>query len=259
MKKLILSLLAVSTASVGFAQDSKLSMSADLTWTSEYVFRGFRLANGSFQPSLEVGYANAYVGAWANQALDDADTDEIDLYAGYKFVVEGDWSVDLGVTRYTYDVPNDPQPAAPAPAISSRKGSADTTEAYIGLTGGNFAGFTPSVYVYHDFDLETYTYQASVGYSIPLSTLGTSLDWSASLGYVTNVGQDFIFANGFSGKTSFRDFYYYSVGVNVPYKLAENATLTGGVNYAASESGNELANNRDDGTIYYTLGVTLGF
>ena len=109
-------------------------------------------------------------------------------------------------------------------------------------------GFTPSVYGYYDYKLDNYTAQASIGYSVPVKQLGTSLDFAVTYGFTPNTGKyNKNVANG----------SYYGAGVTVPYKLAPNATLTGGLQYAYSDENN--SNYRQNYKLYYTVGLALGF
>jgi hypothetical protein len=80
-----------------------------------------------------------------------------------------------------------------------------------------------------------------VGYSIPLESAGTSLDFTVTLGNVSDpdVGDDYI---------------YYGIGVNLPYKLTEKATFAVGAQYASNDldgSGRQppLVHGRPDGWI----------
>ena len=238
MKKIALALAALATGSFAFAQEvapaKSYSVTVDFTYASEYVFRGVKNSDASFQPSVEVAYSNAYVGVWSNQSFDTGapgsgkDFDEIDLYAGYTFAINSDWNLDGGLTRYTYD-----------DSVASGD-DADSTEAYLGLTGGSYSGFKPSFYVYHDFDNEFTTYQASAGYSIALTRFGTSLDFAATLGYITQPGED--------------DQFYWGAGVTLPFKLSENATLTVGGQYASIDE-----SSLEQDHFYWTTGLTVGF
>ena len=43
------------------------------------------------------------------------------------------------------------------------------------------SGFTPGLYLYYDFDLEWFTAQANLGFSVPMDNLGTTLDLAAEV------------------------------------------------------------------------------
>jgi len=226
MKKiLVLALSALATAGVSRAD---YSLSSDLTYASEYIFRGVQLGDTTLHPSIEFTQNDFYLGMWAALPIDQVEskgwTNEFDFYAGYSKELSDKASLDLGVTYYYYP-----------------DGNVDeSTEAYLGLTF-DVGGFTPAFYGYYDFDLEVYTLQGSVGYSIPMAGAGTSLDLSATYGYVEPDQAD--------------SYSYYGASAQIPYKLNENATLTVGVHYASNDIGQGI----EDDFIYFTAGVTIGF
>ena len=107
-------------------------------------------------------------------------------------------------------------------------------------TRWTLGGFTPSTYAYYDFKLKAWTFQGSLGYSVPLKDIGTSLDLNGTIGTVQTDGGD--------------DYSYYSVGVTVPFKLSETAKFNLGVTYTT----NNLAGAKDPG-LWFTAGLTVGF
>ena len=244
MKKIAITLAVLSAGFSAHAADATVAASTpaytvttDVTYASEYVFRGQKNSNAAFQASAEVGYQNFYGGVWTNQPIRSSETDEVDLYLGYGFPLQNDWKIDAGITSYNY----------PETVVNTKTGFS-TYETYLGLTGGNFSGFTPSVYAYYDWKLDTYTLQGSVGYSLPIKQIGTSLDFSVTYGYAANTGS---YASNKAPGT------YWGAGVTVPYKLAPNATLTGGLQYAGNDE--DLTGYGEHYKLYYTVGLTLGF
>jgi len=229
MKKTAL-ILAFLAGSLGLnAQESKLSYSVtvDFPYASKYVFRGIEYAKDSIQPSIEIATGNFYAGVWSNQPVTNNSDNEFDFYAGYGIPMNDTWKLDVGATLYYY-------PEADTSSFEEK-----TFEGYVGLTG-TVAGFTPGIYAYYDFDLKAFTLQGSVGYSIPLETAGTSLDFSVTLGNVSpDVGDDYM---------------YYGVGVNLPYKLTERATFAIGAQYASND-----LDGADDNHLWFTAGLTVGF
>jgi uncharacterized protein (TIGR02001 family) len=234
MKKTILALAALAVGASAYAQEAKttdLSVTLDLTYVTDYVFRGATLAGASFQPSVEAAYGDFYAGVWHSDAISGTNTagigdSETDFYAGYGFAVTEKISIDVGATRYVY----------------SGGSSGDTTEAYAGLSFDVL--LSPSVYYYYDFDLEISSYIGSIGYSLPVESIGTSLDFSGSVGYIQRSG-----LNG-------DDYTYGSVGVSVPYKLSDTATLTAGVQYILNDTD---ALDGDNDLVVGTVGISIGF
>lgn len=231
MKKTALILVALVGVSIAQAQvqESKLSYSVtvDFPYASKYVFRGKESAKESLQPSIEVASGNFYAGIWTNQPITNNSDNEFNFYGGYGVPLNDIWKVDLGGTFYYYP--------------EADKSSADehTFEGYVGITG-TVAGFTPGIYAYYDFDVKAFTLQGSVGYSVPLESSGTSLDFSVTLGNVSpDVGDDYL---------------YWGVGVNLPFKLSEKATFAVGAQYAS----NDLDGVKGD-HLWFTTGLTVGF
>lgn len=224
MKKLLLiGLATVATCGIARAQ---YSLSLDLTFASDYVFRGVQLADNTLHPSLEFGYDDFYAGVWAATPIDNRSSagyiDEYDLYVGYGWALSDTMQLDAGVTHYYYPEAN------------------STTEGYVGLNF-DLEGFTPGVYVYRDIDLDTWTYQLNLGYSMPLETAGTSLDLSAFVGRVDP--DDFV------------HYTYYGASAVMPFALNDNTTLSVGLHYAHNDLGPTIENDHFFGTV----GVTMGF
>lgn len=231
MKKTILALAAlaagVSASAAEASKASELAVTLDVTYVSDYVFRGVKLADASIQPSVEAAYGDFYAGLWHSDAISDGAASfsgsETDLYAGYNLAINETFSADLGVTRYTYN--------------GGSQG--DTTEVFGGLKANVL--LSPSVYYYYDFDLEVSSYIGSVGYSVPVEKVGVSVDLSATYGYIQVPGNDYS---------------YWGVGVAVPYKLSETAKLTGAVNYTSVDTSSL---NPDQDQVVFSVGLSVGF
>ncbi|HLP02133.1 MAG TPA: TorF family putative porin [Opitutaceae bacterium] len=219
MKKTIALCSALLVSGAAFAADeapapvteSSYAVTLDFPYVTNYVFRGQEIARSSLQPSVEIAYDGFYAGVWSNVPLrkeHDGDVSkEIDLYAGWTPKLTDNLSADVGLTYYWY------------PWLDGT-GNDDSIEAFGGLnlTLGNI---TPAVYVYRDLDLDVTTVQTSVGYSLPLTTLGTSLDFNATFGAVfPDDGEKYC---------------YYSAGVSLPYKLSDSLKLTLGVTYTEND------------------------
>ncbi len=210
-------------------EEKKLSYSVtmDFPYASKYVFRGIEKTKDTIQPSVEITSNNLYAGVWMNQPFSKKSENEIDFYAGYGIPLDDIWKLDVGGTYYYY------------PEADRSVSVKHSLEGYIGITG-TVAGFTPGVYAYYDVDLKEVIFQGSVGYSIPLKEYGTSLDFTATLGHDSpEVGDDYL---------------YWGVGVNLPFKLSQKATLVLGGQYAAND-----LDGVDDNHLWFTAGLTVGF
>ena len=225
--KTSLALAALVAGVSAQAQDAKsdLSVTVDVTYVSDYLFRGAKLGDASVQPSVEAAYGDFYAGAWHSSEVSHSDgATETDLYAGYGFAINETFSLDAGVTRYTYDGGSD----------------LDSTEVYVGVSADVL--LSPSAYYYYDFDYETYTIEGSIGHSFPIDAIKASLDLSAKVGHVGAPGDD---------RT------YYVGGAAVPFKLSDTATLTVGVDYVVND-GDNLIDGDEDG-IVGKAGISIGF
>lgn len=227
MKKILV--LALATLATTGVSKADYSLSLDLSAASEYIFRGVQLGDNTLHPSIELTKEDFYIGMWSALPIDQMQskgwTNEFDFYTGFTKELSDKTSVDLGITYYYYPDSN----------------VTDTAELYAGVKF-DVGGFTPAVYGYYDWDLEVFTLQGSVGYSVPMAGAGTSLDLSATYGYVSpDVGDSYS---------------YYGASAQVPYKLNENSTLTVGVHYTTNDT--EMAGT-DKWWIYYTAGITIGF
>ncbi|RKX34792.1 MAG: hypothetical protein DRP71_05925 [Verrucomicrobia bacterium] len=225
MKKTLTALALAAALGSGSASYAAFTLSTDLTFGSEYVFRGIKLADNTLHPSVEAGFDNFYIGIWGALPTEKRSSmgyiDEWDAYAGYMFSLSDNLSLDIGATYYYYPIDQD----------------FGTFEPYVGLSW-DLDGWSPGLYAYYDTDLETWTGQGSVGYSIPLASVGTSLDLTGTFGYVKpNEGDDYM---------------YYGVSAVVPYQISKNASVSAGVHWASHD-----IEGLDDNHVYFTVSVTM--
>jgi len=244
IKKTILALAAL-TAGVSAqaaeaaqaAKSSALSVTADISYVSHYVFRGVLVADDSVQPSIEATYGDFYAGVWNSNDINSDGGNETDLYIGYGYKVSESIKLDVGVTRYLYE----------------GQSSDDTTEFYIGANVDTF--LKPSVYAYYDDEdsnAGVATYTASIGHSFALDVIGSSLDVSALVGFV----------NAYDSQ----EYLYGVLGAAIPYKLSENATLTVGVDYVVNDDNyfgaagvEPTLDNGSRDEVVYKAGLAIGF
>ncbi|MDR3141623.1 MAG: hypothetical protein LBU37_07865 [Tannerellaceae bacterium] len=100
-KKVVLSVFIVALSSIGgmYAQESEnveVGLSGDVV--SSYVWRGFKQAGASVQPSLSVGYKGLSISAWASTDIGGNGSKEVDFTLGY--AVGG---LGLALTDYWWD------------------------------------------------------------------------------------------------------------------------------------------------------------
>lgn len=207
---------------------SDLSVSATFAWESDYIFRGVRLADEYFAPSVDVSYGDFYAGVWAalpveSPAIDGEIDSETDLYGGYGLGINDAMSADFGFTYYTYT-----------------GGLEDTFEIYAGLSFE--VPLSPAIYVFYDFDLEAFTFEGSAGYMIEL-TDEHGVELSSYLGYVEPDEGD--------------SYAYFGFGAAYTYAFTENASASFGVNYYANED--TLVTDSSSSKFTLTASFTAGF
>ena len=243
IKKTLLA-LAVLTAGVSAqaqtavaAQSSALSVTADISYVSEYVFRGNSLAGDSIQPSVKATYGDFYASVWNSNDLNSDGVNETDLTAGYGYKLSDSIKLDVGVIRYLYE----------------GQSADDVTEFYVGASVDTL--LKPSFYAYYaeeGVNAGVATYTASIGHSVALSVIGSSLDLSALVGFVNAYDDE--------------EYVYGVISAAIPYKLSENATLTVGVDYVANDDdqlgagfgSTETLDNGNDAFVY-KVGLAIGF
>jgi uncharacterized protein (TIGR02001 family) len=227
MKKLLATTLFATVIAVGTSADAAFTLSGDLTFGSDYVDRGVKLAECTVHPSIEASVDDSYFGVWGALPLEKRNSkgyiDEWDFYAGYGYTLSDTVSLDLGATLYYYPIDQ----------------ADDTGEAYAGINW-DLERWTPGIYGYYDFDLDggTWTLQGSIGYSIPMASAGTSADLSATGGYVSSSDGD--------------SYSYYGVSAVVPYQISASASVSAGVHWASHN-----IDSLEDNHFYVTVSVSF--
>jgi uncharacterized protein (TIGR02001 family) len=219
------------------------SITSNFSFTSEYVFRGTKVTDQAFQPSVEVDSNNFDLGLWTSQPILHNQQNEVDIYGGYKYAVNKDLSAQVVATYYDY----------PEFDRNSRKnidGAKESFEPGIGLTY-TIAGFSPSAFYYYDVILKQSTGLGSIGYALPLARLGTELDLTGYIGTVS--ARD---ATPSLTQNVHQSYTYVGGDVSLPYKLAANTTLTLATHYA-NNFNTPVGTKRD--LVWWSVGLTMGF
>jgi hypothetical protein len=134
------------------------SATGEIDYTSAYVFRGAQITAASVQPTLTAQWGDVYATAWANRALQPAESSELDLTLG---ATKGPF--DAGVTAYTYP------------------GRGKTTyEPYVGFTR-DAKDVKASLYAYQDVTLHVTTFEAKASASA-FSFKHASLSFEGAIG-----------------------------------------------------------------------------
>ena len=230
MKKILLAsaVLGITSAAPLAAQAQDYSISASIDYVTEYVFRGVSLEDEAIQPGVEVAVGDFAVGAWASAGFgsdSQADTDELDLYAGYSFGLTDLISGSVGVTNYIYP------------------DSQDTFEFSLG--GALDTVLAPSLTAYYDVTLESFTLEGGVGHSFPLADK-TSFDLGITAGLVDVSGGNYEYA---------------SASASLGYGFADNFSGYVGANYVinSEDSLDFDGPTADDNLLWFGVGVASGF
>jgi uncharacterized protein (TIGR02001 family) len=219
------------------------SITSNFSFTSEYVFRGTKVTDQAFQPSVEVDSNNFDLGIWTSQPIVHNEQNEIDIYGGYKYAVTKDLSVQAVVTYYDY-------PEFNKTSKTNIDGARNSFEPGIGATY-TIAGFSPSAFYYYDTVLKQNTGLGSLGYALPLASLGTELDLTGYYGIVG--GRDVIPS---LKKGVHQSYKYTGADLSLPYKLAANTTLTLAAHYA--NNFHTPAGTKKD-LVWWSVGLAIGF
>lgn len=235
MSKLtLLATALLASSALAFAQEATpvqadaptLSFTLKNTVASEYIFRGQEYGDLTYSPSLSAAWRDFYAGVVGtvsdNLLLGDY---EIDGYVGAGRALSERLSIDGGVVLYHYSGRN----------VLGKTGN-DTVEPYAGLVATT-GPVKVSLYYYYDLMIDDSTYEFAAAYSLPLEALRTSLNLTATAGYVTgDLTENYYIVD---------DYVYYGLRAELPFVLRENATLTLGlsvtdVNEDAINRGAEL-------------------
>jgi uncharacterized protein (TIGR02001 family) len=188
--------------------------------TSHYLFRGVELAGPSFQPWIDYSKGPLSVGVWSSFALEDrvsGDSDpEIDFYGYYTFSTKsGALSLVPGFYLYTY----------PDARQSDGVYSATFEPSLAAIFSVAGVQLTPKIY--YDAMLEGATYEITAAMAVPLTSLGTELDFSATAG--TFKWND-VTADATPAVKNWGD--YWTIGVAIPVQISLRSKLTVAVTYS---------------------------
>ena len=228
------------------AQDSGESkVTADFGYASRYVFRGVERAGSSAQASVEYAAHGFRGSVWTNQPLRSEQDGEIDLTTAYAHQVSEKLNIELALTAY--------YPTSAGAGATER-----SIEAGITATWTPISGFTPSVSLQHDFQLESNSAQAALACSVALTKLGAFLELSAFAGW-----SDARNARPDEGGPRVGDGYGYFGGeAHIPYRMGAHTTVIAGIHATTTVGqGRTLAvpGRFARSNLWLTLGVSVDF
>jgi len=223
-----------------------LSIGADVTFSSKYVWRGLLLTDGPvMQAGATVAWKGLSLNLWGNLDLDDVngnrgEFNEMDITLDYTHELIGPLSGSVGLVFY--DFPNTPFNA--------------TTEIYAGLSADVL--LQPSLTAYFDIDEADGVYLSlDVGHSFELPDLAenvsAALDLSAGFGWGDADYNRFYFGAASSG---FSDFHS---SLSLPISLGEYVTVAPSVGYHCVLDDDLRAGVVDDDNIVYGITLSVSF
>jgi hypothetical protein len=200
-----------------------------LAYDSQYIFRGVNILGGGFGSgateggslvSADVNY-NKFgftIGAWyaasinetrngfGGRGFQDSTYTELDLYLSYAHTF-GPVTVSAGYIYYLF------------PDAAGSDANLDTHEFNVGVSTSVIPFVTPSLTFYYDVDLFEGGYlEFKLASSIPVIADKLSIDPYALVSY------------DFEYNSSTSDWNHFQAGINIPYHITPNVTISG---YAA--------------------------
>jgi len=185
---------------------------------SQYLFRGMRYGGAAFQPTAEVSYGSVVGGFWGSFPLRDkvrgVSDPELDIYASTTVPITPAIALVPGFTWYHF-------PNAERSAGSHRQ----LFEPNLAVTYTG-AGFRITPKLYYDLVRDGFTGELSAFYALPLTRIGTELDFTASVG--SYLWQDAVKTTAPATK-NWGD--YGSAGVAMPFQISSAGRVTLGFGY----------------------------
>jgi hypothetical protein len=279
-KTLLTAALALSLASSVYGQAaaassgplSDLTVSGSMDYESQYIFRGKKVTNSAFQPSVNFAYPvqggslNVYM--WTSQPIGrqsngtPGGNNEIDTGLYWQHAIPGvdNLTGEIGYQMYWYPNGGDGSFAAAAQRTHEFHVGAlyDTTS----LTSYK-VNLSPKVYLYHDVILDSTTLTGSIGYTWDLSDSvglkGVTLNPGFTLGW-TSIGRSFGDVGGQNWNNSFT---FWQLDLELDYKLNTSTTFFLAGHYAGNNDGtaggfgggNPQAAGSSENQIWLGLGV----
>lgn len=246
-KLIALGAVALVSASTAGAQ-SELSVTTSFTYETAYMFRGVKLAENTYFPSIDVSYDAFYAGVWAALPVDTRTDNEVDFYAGYGLQLSELMSLDLGATYYTY----------PSSTDKFFDGDVNTLEFYAGLAFE--VPYSPAFYVYYDIDVEAFTFELSAGHSIEIAE-NLTFDVSAAGGWV--VLDDDLDSADLTDLDTYDNYGYFVATVGFGYAVTEATSISIYASHSiATEDYGFMRGGRyevSDNETWFGFSVTAGF
>ena len=195
------------------------SITATPAFASQYMFRGARLSGPSFEPAIEYDAGPLALGVWSNfpisHKVPGQSDPEFDVYGSYACeIVKDTLTLQPGFTAYLY--PN---------ADKNNGFYKETFEPNVALNY-TVSGVKLTPKFYYDVVLQQATYEFTATYAVPLTNVGTELDFTGTAG--TFKATDAI-EHASPRYKNWGD--YYLIGVALPFQVTRSGKLSVGFAY----------------------------
>lgn len=175
-------ILGISASQAGAAE---LTLSGDVTFTSDYAFRG--ISQTEEAPALQGGLSLSdasgfYLSVWgSNVDFLSEGTLELDVMLGWSGAINDDWSTDVGIMRYGY-----PNTAIPGSNFWELYGSLSYKDLTFGLAYSDdyYANAGDFIYVYANYSYaitEAISLDLHVGQNEYDDSSSSYMDWSIGI------------------------------------------------------------------------------
>jgi len=224
----------------------------NVTFVTDYMFRGVHSGGPSFEPYVEYDSGPLALGVWTNfptdQTVPGVSDPEIDPYGSYTFTINDAFSIQPGFTWYNYP-------------------HADENNGFYKMTFEPNVAFNYTVSgvkfqpkIYYDMVLQGPTFELNISWAVPLKDLGSELDFLATVGtFKLNDA-----AKGANPEVE-NEGDYWLLGVSAPINFSANSKLIIGVAYTEGsankfkQSGVTFKNPLAEGRWVGSLGYTFTF
>jgi len=249
---MVLWAVALLPRDAGAFESSNPAWTTGSTLSTEYIFRGVKLAGFSAQPWVDYTAGPLTAGLWSNVAIDQHSTrysdPEIDFYGSYTFASHsGAFNLVPGFTCYAYPNAGDKESHHPITFEPS----------LAGVFSWHGVQFTPKVY--YDVILEGATFELTSALAVPLKSFGTELDFSATAGTY-----QWRKSARHASQAILNEGDYWSVGIAVPVQISFRSKVTAALSYSDGrnnffqQAGSVRRKNPDAGShVAFTLGYSL--
>lgn len=260
-KKTLILALATAAGSTPLAAQyadffpDEYGLTMQMEYQTLHLFRGLKQADDTFNPSVELGYGDAYLGwdGYFPTRGEDAVSQEHQIYVGADFALPNMDHLGLDLGTVVYDFPN-------------RPGNRNH-EFYGGLLFGNFQnaeGLEFTAYIRHDVDVKHTIFEPAVRYQHdfdgPQMLIPIRIRFDGYAGFLSDRKPVGHYRNqGLTPGDRLKDSYnYYGGSAQIFFRIDPNATLGTGVHYADAMNQDEDRQPTDN-NLFWAVSLTMGF